>query len=146
MLARSLTVPHGQAPPCPFAERAEPLETVSEGDALIFEAPSLGRIAILGSDKPFVPVAASSDSPQSEASGTASMEGKTPETSAQASDGNGSEEPVSPDSPQAEEPEPEKDDGETSYMAVGLIVAAAVAAGVTAFSLLARRKKASTHK
>ena len=64
----------------------------------------------------------------------------------QASDGNGSEEPVSPDSPQAEEPEPEKDDGETSYMAVGLIVAAAVAAGVTAFILLARRKKASSHK
>lgn len=129
-----------------LGEEPEPLETVSEGDALIFEAPSPGRIAILGSDKPFVPVAASSDSPQSEASGTASMESKTPETSAQASDGNGSEEPVSPDSPQAEEPEPEKDDGETSYMAVGLIVAAAVAAGVTAFILLSRRKKASSHK
>lgn len=28
MLARSLTVPHGKAPPCPFAERAGPLETV----------------------------------------------------------------------------------------------------------------------
>ena len=69
------------------------------------------------------------------------MEGKTPETSAQASDGNGSEEPVSPDSPQAEEPEPEKDGRAKLPIWRLLIVAAAVAAGVTAFILLARRKK-----
>lgn len=74
------------------------------------------------------------------------MESKTPETSAQASDGNGSEEPVSPDSPQAEEPEPEKDDGETSYMAVGLICCRSSCSRGYGFYPPCTQKKASSHK